>query len=131
MQDYIITVNKIPIKYSDINAYMKKGQFKQAIQYIIDVTGCSEMAAQEVLDDIKYARIEKVKASRVDRVPSVTSNSASNKKDDIDITCPRCSSTQFTTIQRGYHLILGWWGSGDPQNVCQKCGYKWTPGKKW
>lgn len=50
---------------------------------------------------------------------------------DVPVSCPSCGSTQFTTVQRGHSLLLGWWGSGDPQNVCQKCGYKWTPGKKW
>lgn len=50
----------------------------------------------------------------------------------IDIVlCPRCNSSQIGVVNRGHNAILGWWGSGDPQNVCQKCGYKWTPGKKW
>lgn len=47
------------------------------------------------------------------------------------VTCPRCGSTQFATLQRGHSVVFGWLGSGDPQNVCQKCGYKWTPRKKW
>lgn len=49
---------------------------------------------------------------------------------DAPAACPSCGSTQFSTLQRGHSLIFGWLGSGEPQNVCQKCGYKWTPGRK-
>lgn len=49
---------------------------------------------------------------------------------DAPAVCPSCGSTQFSTLQRGHSLIFGWLGSGEPQNVCQKCGYKWTPGRR-
>lgn len=49
---------------------------------------------------------------------------------DAPAACPSCGSTQFSTLQRGHSLIFGWLGSGEPQNVCQKCGYKWTPGRR-
>lgn len=49
---------------------------------------------------------------------------------DAPAACPKCGSTQFSTLQRGHSLIFGWLGSGEPQNVCQKCGYKWTPGRR-
>ena len=52
------------------------------------------------------------------------------KYNEKPITCPKCGSTQFSTLQRGHSLIFGWLGSGEPQNVCQKCGYKWTPGRR-
>lgn len=75
--------------------------------------------------------IAKEKVLNIDN-NGVAFNRKSNTSNNANaVLCPRCSSTQVTTMQRGYHLILGWWGSGDPQNVCQKCGYKWTPGKKW
>ena len=49
---------------------------------------------------------------------------------DAPAVCPKCGSTQFSTLQRGHSLIFGWLGSGEAQNVCQKCGYKWTPGRR-
>lgn len=60
----------------------------------------------------------------------------SRKKYDDELknrpaTCPKCGSTQFTTMQRGHSLIFSWLGSGDPQNVCQRCGYTWKPGRDW
>lgn len=46
------------------------------------------------------------------------------------LTCPKCKSTQIATLNRGYSLLTGFWGSGKPMNVCQKCGYKWKPGSR-
>lgn len=43
--------------------------------------------------------------------------------------CPKCGSTYISTMNRGYSLIWGFIGSGSPINVCQKCGYKFKPGK--
>ena len=44
------------------------------------------------------------------------------------ITCPKCGSTAISTQNRGFSMVTGFIGSGDPGNVCQKCGYKWKPG---
>lgn len=44
--------------------------------------------------------------------------------------CPKCNSTAISTITRGYSFIKGFVGSGKSMNVCQKCGYKWQPGKR-
>lgn len=43
------------------------------------------------------------------------------------VKCPKCGSTAIQTINRGYSLMTGFFGSGSPRNVCQKCGYKWKP----
>jgi hypothetical protein len=43
--------------------------------------------------------------------------------------CPKCGSTQIATVNRGYSLVWGFIGSGKPMNVCQKCGFKFKPGK--
>lgn len=45
------------------------------------------------------------------------------------VQCPKCRSFSVATINRGYSIITGFFGSGSPRNVCQKCGYKWKPGK--
>lgn len=43
------------------------------------------------------------------------------------IKCPKCGSTAVQTVNRGYSFWTGFFGSGSPRNVCQKCGYKWKP----
>lgn len=45
------------------------------------------------------------------------------------VRCPKCGSYSVATTNRGYSLLTGFIGSGSPRNVCQKCGYKWKPGK--
>lgn len=43
--------------------------------------------------------------------------------------CPKCGSIYFSTTSRGYSIFTGFFGSGQPVNVCQKCGHRWRPGK--
>lgn len=53
-------------------------------------------------------------------------------KSNIDtniLKCPKCNSTHIATINRGFSIVTGFYGSGSPRNVCQMCGYKWKPGK--
>lgn len=45
------------------------------------------------------------------------------------VRCPRCGSTSVTTIERGYDIMWGWIGAAQKKNLCQKCGYKWWPGR--
>ncbi|HAU85010.1 MAG TPA: hypothetical protein DCW90_05775 [Lachnospiraceae bacterium] len=54
----------------------------------------------------------------------------SQLSDDNTVRCPKCGSTSIATINRGYSFITGFYGSGEPRNVCQKCGYKWKPGSR-
>lgn len=54
----------------------------------------------------------------------------SREKEEVNLVrCPKCKSTAIATINRGYSLLGGWFGSGEPINVCQKCGYRFEPGK--
>ncbi len=43
------------------------------------------------------------------------------------IACPRCGSTSVDVTTRGFSFFTGFLGSGEPRNVCKKCGYKWKP----
>lgn len=45
------------------------------------------------------------------------------------IRCPKCGSTNISTINRGYSMVTGFIGSGSARNVCQNCGHKWKPGE--
>ena len=44
------------------------------------------------------------------------------------VRCPRCGSTSVTTEEQGYGFF-GWIGASQKKNLCQKCGYKWWPGR--
>lgn len=46
------------------------------------------------------------------------------------VKCPKCNSTSISTISRGFSILTGFIGSGNPINVCQSCGYKFKPGKR-
>lgn len=43
------------------------------------------------------------------------------------VRCPKCSSTQIVTGQRGYSVVWGFWGSGKTMNRCANCGHRWEP----
>ena len=45
------------------------------------------------------------------------------------IFCPKCYSEAIATTNRGYSVFWGFWGSGKPLNVCQRCGYRFKPGE--
>ena len=47
------------------------------------------------------------------------------------VSCPKCGSTSIATVNRGYSLMWGIYGSGSPRNVCQKCGYRFKPRSKY
>lgn len=44
------------------------------------------------------------------------------------VTCPKCGSVSITTEEKGYGMF-GWIGASQKKNLCQKCGYKWWPGR--
>lgn len=44
-----------------------------------------------------------------------------------ELRCPKCSSTQIVTGQRGYSVVWGFWGSGKTTNRCANCGHSWQP----
>ena len=41
--------------------------------------------------------------------------------------CPKCGSKSITTGQKGYGLIMGFWGSNKTVNRCGSCGHTWQP----
>lgn len=48
-------------------------------------------------------------------------------KEEKEIHCPKCNSTEIGVANRGYSIIFGFIGSGKSMNVCKKCGHKWKP----
>ena len=37
------------------------------------------------------------------------------------VSCPRCGSTEYTLMNRGYSIFTGFLGSGKVKRVCNKC----------
>ena len=46
---------------------------------------------------------------------------------DSQVRCPKCSSAQIVTGQRGYSIVWGFIGSNKTMNRCANCGHKWEP----
>lgn len=52
------------------------------------------------------------------------------RKDNAPVMCPKCGSTQIGMHKVNYGLTLTLLGSNVMENVCQKCGHRWRPGKE-
>jgi hypothetical protein len=46
---------------------------------------------------------------------------AETKKPNPAICCPRCGSTEYTLMNRGYSVFTGFLGSGKVKRVCNRC----------
>ncbi len=85
-------------------------------------------------DEIDKDLFEKRKDDDYKKIYCMDANDGRrSEKERIDVPsgpeCPKCGSTSIATVNRGYSLFSGFIGSGSPRNVCQKCGYKWKPGR--
>lgn len=49
--------------------------------------------------------------------------------DNSPVVCPKCGSTQIVMQKVNYGLTLTLLGSNVVENICQKCGHRWRPGK--
>lgn len=59
-----------------------------------------------------------------------TSTSQPTPQPTNQLKCPRCGSTSIVPEKRGYDIMWGLLGSERiVYNVCQKCGYRWKPGR--
>lgn len=98
-------------------------QFKSNLRekYTIHSPQFDEELYKEVLaDEYKSFLESEARKARQERERQLNINK---------IHCPKCGSTSIGSTTRGYSLLTGFLGSGTPMNVCQKCGYKWKPGK--
>lgn len=69
----------------------------------------------------KYTKDEETVAYK--KLLSMNNNTHQKAKNKI--ICPKCKSSTIATMSRGFSLLTGFIGSGNPRNVCQNCGYKW------
>lgn len=137
MKNFKIKLNQVEIDSEEVYKYVRKMQFENAINFIMDKTGCEQSEAQGVVDDLKDMMLHYRDSSVQARKIKDTCNNQRKQinphyqptKPSNQVTCPKCGSTSIATTNRGYSFFTGFLGSGKPVNVCQKCGYKWKPGK--
>lgn len=53
MKNFKITLNGTQIDSEDVFKYVRRWEIKDAIQYLINETGCTEEEANDVVDEIK------------------------------------------------------------------------------
>lgn len=98
-------------KFKEYKAYLRE-------RFVVNSDFFNKDLYQETLDEeFKSAMLHDTK-------PEV-----SHAYEEPQLRCPKCGSTNISTINRGYSLVTGFVGSGSARNVCQNCGYKWKPGK--
>lgn len=98
-------------KFKEYKAYLRE-------RFVVNSDFFNKDLYQETLDEeFKSAMLHDTK-------PEVSHAYA-----EPELHCPKCGSTNISTINRGYSLVTGFVGSGSARNVCQNCGYKWKPGK--
>ena len=104
-----------------LNSDIKNEEIKRQIAFELSMgtMAVNKFDAYKIIDLI----------NETGEVPNVFNSSQSEDifKHGTQVRCPKCSSTQITTGQRGYSLVWGFIGSGDTQNRCANCGYKWKP----
>lgn len=118
MDNFPIDINGITMHFEDISKFRKRTNKLETIKYIIHKTGCERAEAEQVADEIEQILFP--------QQMSINVKNHATDKDDI-VRCPKCNSPSVVTMPRGYHLLWGFLGSGNPMNVCQNCGYKWKP----
>ena len=98
-------------KFKEYKAYLRE-------RFVVNSDFFNKDLYQETLDEeFKSAMLHDTK-------PEV-----SHAYEEPQLRCPKCGSTNISTINRGYSLVTGFVGSGSARNVCQNCGYKWKPGR--
>lgn len=116
-KEFDLSIYKIRIENENIEDDTIKKQI--AFDLSMDTMAVNKFDAYKLIDIIKSTG----------SIPQSFETTPSEPilKWDTQIRCPKCSSTQITTGQRGYSLVWGFIGSGDTQNRCARCGYKWKP----
>lgn len=130
--DYKIKAIKIIREVTGLSLADAKNLSEQACPVVIknvDANTAEQVAKQFLKAGIRAQVIDfdKEPAFDFDKEPIFETNPLN---DMTAPRCPKCGSTSIATVNRGYSLMWGFIGSGKPMNVCQKCGYKFAPGKR-
>lgn len=114
---------------SNINIILKKEYFTQPI---ISCPACGKGISSESEKCIHcgYPLREKLIKQGILKKSRTPSPQPQLSQPTNQLRCPKCGSTSITTEEEGYSLLTGFWGASRKHNLCQKCGYRWKPGKR-
>ena len=113
----------VPEQYLDEYGNLKPGAREQIFEELVKT---SPEFDQEAYDRVPLVLAQYERQSAILAAESQGENTSNTSS---SVRCPKCGSYSVATTNRGYSLLTGFIGSGSPRNVCQKCGYKWKPGK--
>lgn len=118
MKNFKIKLNQVEIDSEEVYKYVRKMQFENAINFIMDKTGCEQSEAQGVVDDLKdmmlHYRDSSVQARKIkdtcnNQRKQINPHSQPTKPSTPHVTCPYCHSTntkKISTISRAGSIGL-------------------------
>lgn len=134
MKNFKITLNGTQIDSEDVFKYVRRWEIKDAIQYLINETGCTEEEANDVVDEIKdlmkYSLKQSVNKHTHNHQSTQSSKQIQSTQPQNIPHCPTCNSTNIEKISVGKKMkgsfLFGIFSS-DVRNQmhCKDCGYKW------
>lgn len=134
MKNFKITLNGTQIDSEDVFKYIRKWEIKDAIQYLINETGCTEEEANDVVDEIKdlmkYSLRQSVNKHTYNHQSTQSSKLIQSTQTQNIPKCPTCGSTNIRKIKAGERTasIIGFGIFSRKANKtwkCENCGYLW------
>lgn len=134
MKNFKITLNGTQIDSEDVFKYIRKWEIKDAIQYLINETGCTEEEANDVVDEIKdlmkYSLKQSVNKHTYNHQSTQSSKLIQSTHTQNIPKCPTCGSTNIRKIKTGERTasIIGFGIFSRKANKtwkCENCGYLW------
>lgn len=134
MKNFKITLNETQIDSEDVFKYIRKWEIKDAIQYLINETGCTEEEANDVVDEIKdlmkYSLKQSVNKHTYNHQSTQSSKLIQSTQPQNIPKCPTCGSTNIRKIKAGERTasIIGFGIFSRKANKtwkCENCGYLW------
>lgn len=134
MKNFKITLNGTQIDSEDVFKYIRKWEIEDAIQYLINETGCTEEEANDVVDEIKdlmkYSLKQSVNKHTYNHQSTQSSKLIQSTQTQNIPKCPTCGSTNIRKIKAGERTasIIGFGIFSRKANKtwkCENCGHLW------
>lgn len=134
MKNFKITLNGTQIDSEDVFKYIRKWEIEDAIQYLINETGCTEEEANDVVDEIKdlmkYSLKQSVNKHTYNHQSTQSSKLIQSTQTQNIPKCPTCGSTNIRKIKAGDRTasIIGFGIFSRKANKtwkCENCGHLW------
>ena len=134
MKNFKITLNGTRIDSEDVFKYIRKWEIKDALQYLINETGCTEEEANDVVDEIKdlmkYSLKQSVNKHTYNHQSTQSSKLIQSTQTQNIPKCPTCGSTNIRKIKTGERTvsIIGFGIFSRKANKtwkCENCGHLW------